>query len=282
MAACLPSFLGTQLHGEGWETVAPFQAKPYHCRMAQFQEDQNTHYYRAYYQFQGRSRWIEHIWSAAFGDQYPAGLEHYGYLTLHDLHALTSRLQLPPGSTLLDMGCGKGGPGLHLAAQLQFRLIGVDVIAEAIQQAREFKEKFDLAYPAQFEVGNFYEIPLPDHSVDAAISIDALWAAADKVVALRELKRVLRPGASVLFTFWDLLAVEAVPLLEQSGLSFISREDTLDWKTFQQRVYDGILAHEQELVDEMGASADMLLYEAKASPPYLDYSVRRLYEMQAP
>ena len=41
----------------------------------------------------------------------------------------------------------------------------------------------------------------------------------------------------------------------------------------------GILAHEAELVEEMGAGANMLLYEAKSSPAYLDISVRRIYEL---
>jgi hypothetical protein len=63
------------------------------------------------------------------------------------------------------------------------------------------------------------------------------------------------------------------------GLKFIHREDSPDWKAYQLKVYEGILRYESELVAEMGAGANMLLYEAKASPPYLDLSVRRIYEL---
>jgi SAM-dependent methyltransferase len=247
--------------------------------MSEQYEDLNQVYYRYFYQFPQRSRWMELIWAEAFGDQYPAGLEHYGYLTRHDLDTIAARLALAPGSTLLDVGCGRGGPGLALAQRLHLKLIGVDIIPEAVAQADAFQDAFALQYPAQFEVGEFYAIPLEDASVDAVICIDSLWAAPDKVIALREIKRVMKPGAKFIFTYWDLLSLEAVPFFEMSGLTFIAREDTPHWKMYQNRVYDGILAHEQELIAEMGAGANMLLYEAKASPPYLDLSVRRLYEM---
>ncbi len=152
----------------------------------------------------------------------------------------------------------------------------MDIIPEAVAQANQFKSKFDLKYPAHFEVGSFDHIPLEDDSVDAVICIDSLWAALDKIQAMREIKRVMKPGAKSLFTFWDLLAVESVPLLAHSGLSFVEREDTPDWQDYQMKVYEGILKYEKELVEEMGESADMLIYEAKASPPYLNLSVRRI------
>ena len=247
--------------------------------MAETFADQNQVYYNDYFQFQGRSRWMEKIWSEAFGDAYPVGLDHYGYLTTHDLTSIGARLQLPEGATLLDIGCGRGGPGLKLAEEYQLRLLGVDVIPEAVRQANDFKHSFDLAYPASFEVGEFYKIPLENDSVDAVICIDALWAAPNKIQAMMEIKRVMKPGAKFIFTYWDLLAIESPPIMELSGLTYVSREETLDWKTFQQRVYAGILAHEAELVEEMGAGANMLLYEAKSSPAYLDISVRRIYEL---
>jgi ubiquinone/menaquinone biosynthesis C-methylase UbiE len=247
--------------------------------MAEQYQDQNQIYYSEYYQFQGRSSWMEQVWSEAFGDNYPTGLEHYGYLTQHDLEGFASRLQLAPGSILLDVGCGKGGPGLRLAEQLKLQLIGIDIIPEAVELARAFQHSFQLDYPARFEVGQFLALPLEDQSVDAVMSVDSLWAATDKIQALREVKRVMKPGAKFVFTYWDLLSMDAKPYFEMSGLTFVSREDTPNWKEYQHKVYEGILAHEAELVEEMGASANMLLYEAKVSPPYLDLSVRRMYEM---
>ena len=249
--------------------------------MSEQYQDQNQLYYRDYYQFAGRSQWMEKIWAEAFGAAYPAGLDHYGYLTLHDLDVMAAALPLPAGATLLDIGCGKGGPGLRLAERLQARLIGMDIIPEAVAAAHDFQSQFDLAFPATFAVGEFYAIPLPDQSVDAVMCIDSLWAAPNKIQALMEIKRVMRPGARFVFTYWDLLAVEVAQVFELSGMQFIARSDTPDWQAYQAKVYEGILAHEAELIAEMGTAANMLLYEAKASPPYLDLSVRRIYVMEA-
>lgn len=249
--------------------------------MTQKYADHNQVLYARYFQYEGKRSCIERIWSEVFGDQYPAGLDHFGYVTRHDLEVMAGHLNVPPGSTLLDIGCGKGGPGLHLAAVRKLQLTGIDVIEEAVAQAQSFQANFELAYPAQFEVGEFYKIPLPDQSVDAVISIDSLWAVPNKIQALIEVKRVMKPGARFIFTQWDLLKVESIPLLELSGLRFVSREDTPDWKRYQEEVYAKVLEQEAEIREEMGTGADMLLYEAQTSPPYLDLSVRRIYLMES-
>lgn len=220
---------------------------------------------------------MEKIWADAFGEDYPAGLEHYGYLTRQDLASLSALLDLQPGSSLLDIGCGKGGPGLRLAETGNLQLTGVDIIPAALDQAREFQQAFQLKYPATFAEGGFLTLPLPDESMDAVLSIDSLWTVPNKIEGLAAVKRVMKPGARFIFTHWDLLAVDPVELLEQSGLKFISRQDTPNWKTYQEKVYAGIHQYQEELVAEMGEAANMLLYEAQASPPYLDLSVRRIY-----
>lgn len=224
---------------------------------------------------------MEKIWSEAFGDNYPEGLHHYGYLTRHDLAVIARRLQLAPGATLMDIGCGKGGPGLWLAQELNVRLHGIDVIPAAVAAARSFQQDFALAHPAEFSVGHFYQIPLESQSIDAAVCIDSLWAAPDKIRALYEIRRVMRPGGRLVFTYWDLHTLDPVPYFEHAGWTFVSREDTPGWKASQLRVYEGIRAHEAELVDEMGAGANMLLYEAQTSPEHLDLCERRIYELTA-
>ena len=250
--------------------------------MTEPQKNINTIYYEQYYAFPKRSEWMEKIWSEAFGESYPPGLQHYGYLTQHDLKVLAERLALPEGSSLLDIGCGIGGPGLHLAQELKLQLTGIDIVEDAVSQANQFQKKFNLSYPAHFMPGEFMNIPLEDESVDGVISIDSLWVTLDKIEALRAVKRVMKPGAKFVFTHWDLLSTDPVALLETSGLKFVYREDTPDWKEYQRRVYAGIKKYEANLVEEMGESANMLLYEAQASPPYLDLSVRRIYHFEKP
>lgn len=242
--------------------------------------DQNQLYYQQYFKFPGRSQWMEKIWSEAFGDNYPVGIDHFGYLTNHDLEIMTRWLDSSPGDTMLDIGCGKGGPGLRLAEQLDLQLTGIDIVPEAVEQANLFASSFDLKYPATFKVGEFYGIPLPEQCMNSVISIDSLWSVPDKIIALKIIKRVMKPGAKLIFTHWDMLAQDPIPLLEDSGLKFIQREDTPNWKSYQQKVYEGITKYQGELVEEMGDGATMFLHEAKTSPPFLDLSVRRIYHFE--
>jgi len=248
--------------------------------MADQTTDVNAFYYQHYYQFKGRSQWMEKIWSEAFGEHYPPGLEHYGYVTQTDLDTIAAMLPCVPGDSILDIGCGKGGPGIKIAQARQLQLNGIDIVAEAVEQAKEFVKGFDLEHPVQFLHGQFYSIPFDDAVFDAVISIDSIWAATDKLQALTEVKRVMKPGTQFIFTHWDLVNVESIPIFEESGLKFVSRSETPHWKEFQRKVYEGISSHETELVLEMGAAANMLIYEATASPPHLDNSVRRLYCME--
>lgn len=245
--------------------------------MSEAPKDQNYYLYKQYYQFEERSEWMEKIWAGALGEQYPAGLDQYGYLTLNDLAVIAEKAGTSPGDKLLDIGCGKGGPGLKIAEQLHLQLTGIDIIPEAVDQANAFKAQFELAYPAHFQIGGFMDIPVADHSMDCIISIDSLWAAPDKIQALASIKKVLKPGGRLIYTSWDLLAQDPIELLSLSGLKFLHRQETPNWKAYQQKVYAGILKYKEELDTEMGAGADMLLYEAQASPQYLDLSVRRIY-----
>ena len=116
--------------------------------------------------------------------------------------------------------------------------------------------------------------------MDAIMSIDSLWTVPNKIVALSMAKRVMKPGTTFVFTHWDLLAQDPIALLEESGLKFVQRMETPNWKAYQQKVYAGIKRYQDELVAEMGAGANMLLYEAQASPEYLDLSVRRIYQFE--
>lgn len=99
-------------------------------------------------------------------------------------------LVLRPGDLLVDLGCGRGGPGLWLARETSARLVGLDFSPKGIALAIHTAERFALTTPAQFRVA----------SADGVVSVDAFPFAPDRDAALRELRRVLRPGARAVFT----------------------------------------------------------------------------------
>jgi ubiquinone/menaquinone biosynthesis C-methylase UbiE len=124
-------------------------------------------------------------------------------LTFDGLREIASMLAIGPGSTLLDLACGRGGYGLWLARETGARVVGVDFSAVALRQAAEAVVTFGLPpEQAEFRVGELEDIGLPDQAVDALICIDAVQFAGDIVTAARECRRVLRPGGVAVFTCW--------------------------------------------------------------------------------
>ena len=67
----------------------------------------------------------------------PPSLLSTSLLSWEGIAEVTEALQLPPGGTLLDVACGRGGYGLEIAARIGALLVGVDFSAEAVRQARQ-------------------------------------------------------------------------------------------------------------------------------------------------
>ena len=60
-----------------------------------------------------------------------------GVVPAEAIPELAEELRLTPGSTLLDLACGRGAYGLLVAKQAGTLLIGVDFSAQALAEARE-------------------------------------------------------------------------------------------------------------------------------------------------
>jgi SAM-dependent methyltransferase len=125
---------------------------------------------------------------------------------------------LRPGMAVLDVGCGPGSITLGLAAVVApAEVVGVDLEPAQVEQARARAAERSVAN-ARFEVANVYDLPFPNGAFDAVLIHTVLIGLREPVRALRELRRVLRPGGvvGVRDPDWgaDLLA-PTTPLLEQ-------------------------------------------------------------------
>lgn len=97
-----------------------------------------------------------------------------------------------PGDVVLDIACGAGYGSDHLAKRAGY-VYGIDISAEAIQYAKEnYHGKC-----TEFLEGSVDNIPLPDESIDLAVSFETIEHVDEAVqkAFLREIKRVLRPNA---------------------------------------------------------------------------------------
>jgi SAM-dependent methyltransferase len=145
---------------------------------------------------------IRRVWEAVDPDL-PPEIEPLSFVSVALLGHVADALALAPGQTLVDLGCGRGGPGLWLARSRGASLLGVDFSTVAIQQASDRVTLFGLAEAARFVVGDLTATGLAELIADAVVSIDALHFAADLPAAGREVLRILRPGRRLVLTGWQ-------------------------------------------------------------------------------
>jgi SAM-dependent methyltransferase len=104
---------------------------------------------------------------------------------------------LRPGMRMLDCGCGPGSITVGLAAAVApGETIGLDLQEAQIDHARRMATEQSVSN-VRFEVGSVYELPFADASFDAAFAHNLLLHVADPLRALREMRRVLKPGGVV-------------------------------------------------------------------------------------
>jgi SAM-dependent methyltransferase len=160
----------------------------------------------------------------------PPHLLSTSLLTWDGIAEVARALSLPPGGTLVDLACGRGGYGLELARRAGARLIGVDFAAAAISAARSAAE--DSGVDAEFRVGDLVATGLPDSVADAVVVVDAIQFPEDTDAALREIARILAPGGRVALSGWqavdpdDLAVPERLRRLDlRGGLCAAGLED---------------------------------------------------------
>ena len=103
------------------------------------------------------------------------------------------RVPVGSGTILLDVGCG-AGRFCRVAADRGAQVAGIDAAGALVEIARERIQNAD------FRVGDMEALPWDDDSFDVVTGFNSFFIAADLVNALREARRVARPGASMAMT----------------------------------------------------------------------------------
>ncbi|HUF86775.1 MAG TPA: methyltransferase domain-containing protein [Thermohalobaculum sp.] len=108
------------------------------------------------------------------------------------------RMPAGPGARLLDVGCGTGAfLAAVRAAHADARLAGVDLSPAMLTAARR-----RLPSDVALEVASAEALPFPRAGFDTVVSISAFHFFRAPRAALGEMRRVLRPGGTLVLTDW--------------------------------------------------------------------------------
>ncbi len=108
--------------------------------------------------------------------------------------------KLPPGTTVLDVGCGIGGSSRILAQDYGFAVTGITISPQQVERAQKLTPK---GLNAQFLVDDAMALSFANASFDVVWSIEAGPHMPDKAVFARELMRVLKPGGVLVVADWN-------------------------------------------------------------------------------
>jgi len=134
-------------------------------------------------------------------ETYGEDLGQSSWLTAREWLEFADLLAIGPGSEVLEVGSGSGGPAVYIAAERGCRLTGVDINEHGVRNAGALARARGVEHRVRFEaVDAGRPLPFADAGFDAVVSNDAMCHIADRPSALRDWYRVLKPGGRALFT----------------------------------------------------------------------------------
>jgi ubiquinone/menaquinone biosynthesis C-methylase UbiE len=106
-----------------------------------------------------------------------------------------------PGRLALDIGTGRGHFAVYLA-RLGFFVTGIDLSENMISYARQNAACHNLGI--DFQTGDAEELEFEDNTFDVVVSRNLLWTLPSPDKALKEWRRVLKPGGTLVMSdgFW--------------------------------------------------------------------------------
>ena len=225
------------------------------------------------------------IWAETYGDEYPAELDPYSFTTWSELRRAVDELALSRGDLLIDVGCGRGGPGLWVASTAGASLLGVDISPTALEAARRRAVALGLGDSATYAEGSFDAIPGESASAQGVLSIDALLFAPDKMAAIHEIARVLEPGGRLVATTWDYHTQpinrppqldDHRPLLIEAGFRVDGYDETPRWLENHRRLDALMLDAVDDLAEESGEDPEDVRAGIQEMAATVDTMLRRV------
>jgi len=115
------------------------------------------------------------------------------------------QLPLAAGDTVLDVGCGLGGPARFAAQRFGVQVTGIDLTADYVETGTALCGWVGLADKVTLKQASALDLPFEASTFDAAYMIHVGMNIFDKVRLFDEVARVLKPGGH--FGVYDVMQV---------------------------------------------------------------------------
>ncbi len=129
------------------------------------------------------------------------------------------------GEHILEIGMGNG---FFVKEILQNKALthysGCDLSEEMVLQAKKLNQSFVDSEQAQFIQGNAAQLPFAENSFDKIFTVNTIYFWDNEKAVLDELKRVLKPGGSLLIALRPKHQMQQYPFIKY-GFNTFSKED---------------------------------------------------------
>ena len=112
---------------------------------------------------------------------------------------MIAKLELQDGMTVVDVGCGVGGPMRRVVREAGVKVVGINNSESQLEKAKSLNAEAGIERMVEFVACSFMNMSgVEDGTFDRGYAIESTCHAPDKAGAFAEIYRVLRPGA----LFW--------------------------------------------------------------------------------